>query len=96
MLVRPVAPVIQVLTASFGIHGAGTVLVGALLLSKAAGELQLAWGVGEWLLLGATVIAGTVMLGSLNLATNSIGFWEPSSNSAFPFMVQYLAEMVAA
>lgn len=92
MLVRPVSPVLQVLTQAFGIQGFGTVLVGAAILVRAMRELHLAWGVGEWALLAATLLGGTVLLGAVNLATSSSAFWEPASTSALPFTVQNLAE----
>ncbi|HJZ48810.1 MAG TPA: ABC-2 family transporter protein [Roseiflexaceae bacterium] len=34
-----------------------------------------------------------LLIGAINLATNCIAFWEPSSSSSFPFMVQNFLEL---
>jgi ABC-2 type transport system permease protein len=92
LLVRPISPALQVVTHFASIHGLGSVLLGAAVIWRAAAELGLGWGAGEWLLLIVTLASGVAVMGGLNFATNCTGFWEPSANSSFPFLMQNLAE----
>ena len=92
LLVRPMSPALQVITQFSSIHGVGSVVLGSVVLGRALGELELAWGVGDWLLLALTLLSGTVVMSALNYATNCQGFWDSGSSSSFPFLMQNLAE----
>ncbi len=88
LLVRPISPALQVITQISSIHGFGSVLLGLVILVRAASELDLAWGVWQYGFLVVTLLNAVVLIGSINFATNCIAFWDPAANSAFPFMVQ--------
>jgi ABC-2 type transport system permease protein len=92
LLVRPVSPLVQLLTQFYSIHGAGSVALGAIILGQSAAALGLKWGFAEWTLLVVTLANAVVLMGSINLMTNCIAFWEPSSSSSFPFMFQQLVD----
>jgi ABC-2 type transport system permease protein len=92
LLVRPMSPALQVITQFSSIHGIGSVALGGTIMARAVAELGLAWGAGEWLLLALTLVSATVLMSAVNYATNCQGFWEPSSTSSFPFLVQNMAE----
>jgi len=42
--------------------------------------------------LAVTLLSSVLLIGAVNLATNCIAFWEPSSSGSFPFMVQNFLE----
>jgi ABC-2 type transport system permease protein len=92
LLLRPVSPVLQVITMDVSIHGFGSVLLGAAIMLRAARELGLAWSTWQYLFLAATLLSSVLLIGAINLATNCIAFWEPSSSSTFPFMIQNFLE----
>jgi ABC-2 type transport system permease protein len=92
LLVRPMSPALQVITQFSSIHGLGSIVLGSVVLGRALGALELAWGSGEWLLLLLTLLSGTVLMSALNYATNCQGFWDSGSSSSFPFLMQNLAE----
>lgn len=87
LLVRPVSPVLQVLTWFSSIHGIGSLSLGLVVITRAQVELQLDWSTSQWLMLCATILGSSVLIAAINLATNCIAFWEPAANSAFPFLV---------
>ena len=94
LLVRPISPALQVITQISSIHGFGSVLLGATILVRAFGALNLDWNVWRLGFLMLTLLSAVVLLGSINFASNCIAFWDASANSAFPFMVQYSLEFV--
>jgi ABC-2 type transport system permease protein len=94
LLVRPLSPVVQSLTWIASIHGLGSIALGTVVVLRAKAELDLSWAWWEWLFL-LFVLAGSVLLiGSVNLASNSVAFWEPSANSQFPYLIGHTSEFV--
>jgi ABC-2 type transport system permease protein len=92
ILVRPVSPVLQVLTQSASVHGFGTVILGGVIVGRAGSEAAIAWDAPRVVLFALSVVAGVVMIGSINLATNTLAFWGQGANTAFPFLVVNLSE----
>lgn len=75
------------------IHGLGSILLGAIVLARASAALHLVWDPMRAAYLLAVLASSVVMIGALNLATNCIAFWEPSSSGTFPFLAQNILEM---
>jgi ABC-2 type transport system permease protein len=94
LLVRPISPALQLITQISSIHGFGSVLLGAAILARAIGELHLQWNAWHYGFLLLTLCSSVLLIGGVNFATNCIAFWDPSANSAFPFMVQNSLEFV--
>jgi ABC-2 type transport system permease protein len=92
LLVRPVSPLVQLLTQFSSIHGLGSVALGVIILVQSTAALHLAWGFADGFLLVITLINAVVLMSSINLMTNCIAFWEPSSSSSFPFLIQQLVD----
>jgi ABC-2 type transport system permease protein len=93
LLVRPLSPALQVITQLSSVFGCGTAALGAYVVLRARAELGLAWGPGEWAFLLLTLVSGLVLLAAVDFATNCVGFWDPSANSSFPFLVHNLVEL---
>ena len=92
LLVRPVSPLLQLITQFSSIYGLGSVLLGTIVLAQAAKALNLNWGVWDVLLLGMTLVNAVLLMGSINLITNCIAFWDPSASGSFPFMIQQFCD----
>jgi ABC-2 type transport system permease protein len=92
LLLRPLAPAMQVLTHSTSIHGLGSVLLGGAVLVRASIGAGLNWTPSNLALLLVTLASSTVLIGALNLLSNSVVFWEPSTTGTFPFMAQNFLE----
>lgn len=88
LLVRPVSPLLQLITQFSSIHGLGSVLLGSVVLAESVYRLQLAWNGWDVLLLALTLLNAVLLMGSINLLTNCIAFWDPSASSSFPFLIQ--------
>lgn len=93
VLLRPVSPVLQVLSYSSAIHGAGTMLLGAAVLAIASSKLGIVWTVGSVVLLLGALAGSIVLIASITLATNCIAFWVPAASGAFPAFVGNLTEL---
>ena len=92
LLVRPVSPLLQLITQFSSIHGLGSALLGAVVLAQSIHVLHLDWGVAEGLLLGLTLFNAVLLMSSINLLTNCIAFWDPSASSSFPFLIQQFCD----
>lgn len=93
VLLRPLSPVIQVFTQMFTLHSFGTAGLGILILVYSSAELGLQWTIGKLLFLILTLFASSMLIASINFATNCIGFWEPTSTSTVPYLVVNTAEL---
>lgn len=94
LLVRPLSPAVQSLTWIASIHGLGSIVLGAVVVLRARSELDLSWAWWEWGFLLLCLLGSVVLIGSVNLASNSVAFWEPSANSQFPYLIAHTAEFV--
>jgi len=92
LLVRPLSPLVQVITQVANIHGFGPVALGGVILARATTELHMVWTPARIAFLGATVVGSTILIGSIHLATNCIVFWDAAATSSFPFLVGNCAE----
>ncbi len=88
LLVRPISPLLQLITQFSSIHGLGSVLLGGIVLAEALRQLGLAWGAWDLLLLALTLLNAVLLMGAINLLTNCVAFWDPSASSSFPFLIQ--------
>jgi ABC-2 type transport system permease protein len=93
LLLRPLSPLIQVFTQIFTLHSFGTTGLGILVLAYSSAELGLEWNIGKILFLLLTLFASSMLIASINFATNCIGFWEPNSTSTVPFLIVNTAEL---
>ncbi len=92
VLLRPLSPLLQVITQFLSIHGFGSVVLGAVVLSRAALELHLRWGPAQFAYLAATLAGSVLVISSLNLVTNCIVFWDQSPSSSTQILVYNLTE----
>ena len=92
LLVRPVSPLLQLVTQFSSIHGLGSVLLGGIVLTQSVRNMHLHWGIGDVFLLGVTLVNAVLLMGAINLITNCIAFWDPSASSSFPFLVQSFSD----
>lgn len=92
LLLRPVSPAIQVVAQRTSIHGAGGVILGGVILGRAAQENQVIWNGKTLLLLFATILASTLIIGSIHYAANCTVFWDHAPNNAFPFLIENFSE----
>ncbi len=60
----------------------------SVVLAESVYRLQLAWNGWDVLLLALTLLNAVLLMGSINLLTNCIAFWDPSASSSFPFLIQ--------
>lgn len=94
LLVRPLSPVVQSLTWIASIHGLGSIVLGGVVVLRAKSSLGLSWAWWEWAFLLCCLLGSVVLIGSVNLASNCIAFWEPSANSQFPYLIGHTSEFV--
>ncbi|MBA2276717.1 MAG: ABC-2 family transporter protein [Chloroflexia bacterium] len=92
LLVRPLSPALQIVTSLASIHGVGNVLLGLVVFLTATHRLELDWTVAKVLWVLMTVVCGLIMVTAISFLANVIGFWEPGTQSSFPFMVSNVVE----
>lgn len=92
VLVRPLSPAVQTMTALASIHGVGNFVLGLTVFLVAAGRAGIDWSVWKVLWVALTVVCGLAIVVSISFIANVIGFWEPGTGSSFPFMISNLVE----
>ncbi len=92
ILTRPVSPLLQLITQTSSIHGLGSAALGFIVLLLTLNQLDLAWDFGHVIYLVLILLSSTILTGAINLMTNCIGFWDPSADGSFPFLMSSLSE----
>jgi len=92
MLLRPVSPILQILTYDLGIHGIGNMLTGAILFGLALGQTHVVWTVDRILFMPVFLISAAAIRTAISFAANSSAFWLTSFYNAFPLMVYQMAD----
>lgn len=92
VLVRPIPPALQQATAFTSIHGIGQLALGVVVLvtGLTRSELDWQWWTVPYLII--VLLCAGVIDGAMNFVVNMTGFWEPSTQSAFPTMVVSMRE----
>lgn len=93
LLTRPVSPLLQLCTLRANPAGAGNVIMGVVLLCTAAAHGAFEVSAGSAAVLAIAVLNGVVVVGALNLATNSLVFWDGAEKNNISFVVGNTAEL---
>jgi ABC-2 type transport system permease protein len=92
MLLRPVSPVLQILTFTMGIHGIGNMALGAVLLSLSLSHVHVAWTFARVLFIPLFIVSACAIRTAISFAANCSAFWLKSYYNAFPLMVYQVAD----
>lgn len=92
ILLRPVSPILQILTFTMGIHGIGNLIMGIVLLSISLGRVSIAWDPLHVLFMPVFIISACAIRTAVSFAANCSAFWIKTFSNAFPLMVYQLAD----
>ncbi|MEC0225668.1 ABC transporter permease [Paenibacillus alba] len=92
MLLRPISPVLQVLSGAVGMNGLGNMVVGGIMLVNALRYVHIEWTWDKALIGFVLFISAMVTRTAINLISNSLVFWTHAPNNSLPMMVSSLAE----
>jgi ABC-2 type transport system permease protein len=92
ILVRPVSPVLQVLSFAVGMNGLGNMLLGGVMMVQSLLHVTIAWTWYKGLFFAFLFICTIAIRMSISLAANSLVFWTEAPNNAFPVMISSLAD----
>jgi ABC-2 type transport system permease protein len=92
VLVRPVSPVLQVMSFAVGMNGLGNMLLGGIMLVQSLTHVTIEWTWSKALFFGLLFVCIIAIRTSIALAANSLVFWTQAPNNAFPVMVSSLAD----
>jgi ABC-2 type transport system permease protein len=87
-LLRPVSPFLQFISREIQYYGFGDVVFGVGGLVLAFANLNLQWGLFEWVFFGTAIIAGTLIEVSLALMVACLAFWTGRSRRAGGIVMQ--------
>lgn len=93
ILVRPMSPVLQVLSSEIGMNGFGSVIVGGALLIGALAHVDVVWSPARVALAVVLLVSGVLVKLGLNLVTNCAAFWIPGPHAPGPLAAQTLGEL---
>jgi ABC-2 type transport system permease protein len=92
MLLRPVSPILQIVTYDLGPHGIGNMLTGAILFGVALGQAHVNWTLDRILFMPVLIVSAAAIRAAISFAANSSAFWLVSFYNAFPLMVYQMAD----
>jgi ABC-2 type transport system permease protein len=92
ILLRPISPILQILTYDLGIHGIGNMITGAVLFAAALGRTRILWTADRILFVPVLVVSAAAIRTAISFAANCSGFWLTSFYNAFPMMVHQMAD----
>ncbi|MGW6362073.1 ABC transporter permease [Streptomyces sp. NPDC055092] len=92
-LTRPLSPLLQLCTLRANPAGAGDIVLGLTLLVLAARHGAFAVSAASLAVLVVAVCNGVVVVGSLNLATNSLVFWDGAEQNSVSILVGNTADL---
>jgi ABC-2 type transport system permease protein len=92
LLLRPVDPVLHLFTRDVSLHGLGDLTIGVTAIALAADRLPLPHGIWTVPLLLVFVLSGSLIYGSVNLASASLGFWFRELHN-IPFLVHQFTDL---
>jgi ABC-2 type transport system permease protein len=93
MLVRPYPVVLQVTGASVGVNGAGTAVIGAILLGTGVSRVAVDWSPLTLLWASVLLTSGLLVKTALSLGTNALAFWLRSPTNAVAAAVHQLGDL---
>ncbi|AIQ62575.1 ABC transporter permease [Paenibacillus stellifer] len=91
-LVRPLSPILQILSSRIGVNGIGNILIGSVILIQAVGHISMHWSVSKVIMAIVMLVSAIVIRSSIKLASNSSVFWTQNPGSSFPFMIHSIGE----
>jgi len=92
LLLRPVSPILQILTYDLGVHGIGNMVTGVILFMIALGRTHIVWTADRILYLPVIIVSAAAIRTAISFAANCSGFWLTSFYNAFPMMVHQMAD----
>lgn len=92
MLLRPVSPILQIVTYDLGIHGVGNMLTGIVLFVIALGQTHVTWTPDRILFMPVFLVSAAAIRIAISFAANCSAFWLTSFYNAFPLMVYQMAD----
>lgn len=93
VLVRPISPILQVVTARVGFNGLGNLVTGFVLIGCAIANIPVHWTVGHALMLVVLIVSAAAIRVALNLGTAATAFWFKNPWSMVPMFVHQLGEL---
>jgi viologen exporter family transport system permease protein len=93
LIVRPYPIVLQVTSAEVGINGLTNIVVGGAMLGTAVAHLPIPWTPLRVLLALGLLISAIVIKVAINLATNSVTFWQSMPSPLFAMAIHQVGDL---
>ncbi len=92
ILLRPVSPILQILTFTMGIHGIGNMVMGVVLFVLALSNTVIDWTLAKILFVPVFIVSACAIRTAISFAANCSSFWIKAMSNAIPLMVFQLAD----
>ncbi|GAA1752809.1 ABC transporter permease [Luedemannella helvata] len=93
LLVRPYPVALQVMGSDVGLHGAGNLVVGGVLLGLGVANSRIEWSLGTVALGVLLLISAIVIKTAISLGTNSGSFWIAGPVSVFGYALHQVGDL---
>lgn len=92
LLLRPVSPILQVITFDLGIHGIGNMMTGIVLIVISMQQVHIDWTLDRLLFVPIFLVSAAIIRAAISFAANCSAFWMTAFYNAFPIMVYQVAD----
>jgi ABC-2 type transport system permease protein len=93
ILVRPLSPVLQVMSSDLGTNGIGNIGLGVVLIGLALAHASVHWSAAMLAAAVLLVASGIAVKLGVTLASTASAFWLRSPYGSFPFAVHQLGDL---
>jgi len=92
MLLRPLSPLLQIASSSFGPHGLGNMFLGVYLLILAILNTDFIANASNLFFIIVFIVSAVIIRTSIIVVANCSGFWIKSSRNSFNIMMHAISE----
>lgn len=92
ILLRPVSPILQILTFTMGIHGIGNMVMGTVLFILSLSNTIIVWSAAKILFVPVFIVSACAIRTAISFAANCSAFWIKAMSNAIPLMIFQLAD----
>ncbi len=92
MLVRPVSPILQVITSRVGINGISNIVIGMIIIVQSFQHVHVEWTPLKVFMTIVLMISAIVIRVAINFTANSATFWTHLPNNSFSLMVHSVSD----
>lgn len=92
MLVRPISPVVQIMSSRIGVNGISNIVIGGIIIAQSLHHVNINFTIAKFIMTLLLLLSAIIIRASINFASNASAFWTNSPGNSFGFMVHSICD----